>query len=63
MNERPTTGTQDDEDGRDDEHASENEASIREVDENTETPEEFKVDDAHELGHPADDQAEDEETE
>jgi len=32
----PTTGTQDDDDDRDDEHEGENEASIREVDEQTE---------------------------
>jgi hypothetical protein len=43
--EHPTTGTKDDDDDRDDEHEGENEASIREVDENTEAPEEFEVDD------------------
>jgi hypothetical protein len=48
----PTTGTQDDDDDRDDEHADENEAPIREVDEETEAPEEFEVDDEDELGHP-----------
>ena len=51
----PTTGTEDDYDDRDDEHAGENEASIREVDENTETPEEFEVDDEDDLPHPEDD--------
>ena len=46
--EHPTTGTQDDDDDRDDEHEGENEASIREVDENTEATEEFEVDDEDE---------------
>jgi hypothetical protein len=61
--EHPTTGTQDDDDDRDDEHAGENEAPVREVDENTEAPEEFEVDDEHELGHPEDDDADEEEGE
>jgi hypothetical protein len=39
---RPTDDLDDD---RDDEHASENEAPIRESDENTETPEEFRSND------------------
>lgn len=56
--EHPTTGTQDDDDGRDDEHAGENEAPVREVDENTEAPEEFEVDGEDELGHPEDDDGE-----
>jgi hypothetical protein len=51
----PSTGTQDDDDDRDDEHAGENEASIREVDENTETPEEFEVDDEDARPHSEDD--------
>jgi hypothetical protein len=51
----PTTGTEDDD--RDDEHEGENEAPIREVDEQTEAPEEFEVDDEDELGHPEDDDA------
>ena len=51
----PTTGTKDDDDDRDDEHEGENEAPIREVDEQTEAPEEFEVDDEDELGHPEDD--------
>jgi hypothetical protein len=46
-----TTGTEDDDD-RDDEHERENEAPIREVDEQTEAPEEFEVEDEDDLGHP-----------
>jgi hypothetical protein len=60
---RPTSGTEDDDDDRDDEHAGENEAAVRAVDENTETPEEFEVDDEDELGHPEDDDADDEKDE
>ena len=60
--EHPTTGTPDDEDDRDDEREDENEAPIREVDELTEAPEEFEVDDEDELGHPEDDDADDETT-
>lgn len=41
----PVNGTPDDDDDRDDEHSGENEASVREVDENTEAPEEFSIDD------------------
>ena len=37
----PTSGTEDDDDNRDDEHAGENEAPVRAVDEGTETTEEF----------------------
>jgi len=37
----PTSGTEDDDDNRDDEHAGENEAPVRAVDEATEAPEEF----------------------
>ena len=59
MNERPTTGTLDDDDDRDDERAMENEARIREIDENTETPEEFEQDDADEDAHPEDDEEDD----
>lgn len=33
----PTSGTEDDDDNRDDEHAGENEAPVRAVDEGTET--------------------------
>jgi hypothetical protein len=43
--ERPTTGTVDDEDDRDDEHSNENEAPIREKSDRTESPEEFETDD------------------
>ena len=50
-----TSGTEDDDDDRDDEHPGENEASVRELDENTEAPEEFSVDDQDELTHPEDD--------
>ena len=53
-----TTGTEDDDD-RDDEHDGENEAPIREVNEQTEAPEEFEVDDEDEVGHPEDDDADD----
>jgi hypothetical protein len=38
-------GAKDTDDDRDDEHTAENEASVRELDENTEAPEEFSVDD------------------
>jgi len=37
----PTSGTEDDDDNRDDEHAGENEAPVRAIDEGTEAPEEF----------------------
>jgi len=56
----PNSGTEDDDDSRDDEHAGENEAVIREIDEKTEAPEEFEVDDEDEVGHPEDDDADDE---
>ncbi len=59
----PTSGTEDDDDDRDDEHAGENEAPVRAVDEGTETPEEFEVDDKDELGRPEDDDADEEEDE
>jgi len=39
------SGTPDDDDDRDDEHDGENEVPIREVDDATEAPEEFEVDD------------------
>jgi hypothetical protein len=61
--EHPATGTQDDDDDRDDEHAGENEAPVREIDENMEAPEEFEVDDEDELGHPEDDDADEDEDE
>jgi len=56
----PSSGTEDDDDDRDDEHESENEAPIREVNDQTEAPEEFEVDDEDELGHPEDDDSDDE---
>jgi hypothetical protein len=47
---RPTTsGTADDDDNRDDEHSGDNEASVREIDENIEAPEEFNGGDEHDL--------------
>ncbi|HXI49131.1 MAG TPA: hypothetical protein VNH39_11140 [Steroidobacteraceae bacterium] len=52
-----TTGTVDDDDDPADETPGENEAPIRETDEATEAPEEFEVDDEDELGHPEDDEA------
>ena len=55
-----TTGTPDDWDDRDDEHAGENEIPVRETSEGTEAPEEFEVDDEDELGHPEDDDADEE---
>jgi hypothetical protein len=45
-------------DDRDDEHAGENEAAVRETDENTEAPEEFEVDDEDDLGDAEDDEDE-----
>jgi len=50
----PTSGTEDDDDDRDDEHAGENEVPMRAVDEGTETPEEFEVDDKDKCGHSED---------
>jgi hypothetical protein len=44
----PASGTRDDDDDRDDEHSGENEAAVREHDENTEAPDEFGVDDEDE---------------
>jgi hypothetical protein len=52
-----TTGTVDDDDDPGDESPNENEAPIRETDDATEAPEEFEVDDEDELGHPEDDDA------
>jgi hypothetical protein len=48
----PARGNRDDDDDRDDEHTGENEASVREVDENTEAPEEFSGDDEDDLPTP-----------
>jgi hypothetical protein len=45
---QPSSGTKDDDDNRDDERANENEAPIREVDDQMEAPEEFEVDDLDE---------------
>ena len=53
-NERPATGTVDDDDDRDDEHAGENEAPVRETDGLTETPEEMEIDDEDDLGDDTD---------
>jgi hypothetical protein len=51
----PTSGTDDDDDDHDDEHSGENEAAVSELDENTEAPEEFSIDDEDDLPHPEDD--------
>ena len=53
--EQPTQSIQDDVDDGDDEHPGENEASVRETDENMEAPEEFEIDDEDDLPHPEDD--------
>jgi hypothetical protein len=58
---RPTSGTEDDDDDRDDEHAGDNEAPMRAVDEDTEAPEEFEFDDKDKLGHPENDDADEDE--
>lgn len=50
----PTSGTEDDDDNRDDEHAGENEAAVRAADEDTEIPEEFELDDEDKLDQPED---------
>ena len=49
-----TSGTEDDDDARDDERARDNEAPIREGNDQTEAPEEFEGDDEDGLGHPED---------
>ncbi|MGO9594551.1 MAG: hypothetical protein ACLQFT_03280 [Steroidobacteraceae bacterium] len=54
----PTSGTEDDDDDRDDEHARENEASVRADNEGTETHEEFEVDYKDRLRHHEDGDAE-----
>ena len=59
----PTSGTEDDYDDRDDEHAGENEASVRADDEGTETREEFDVEYKDRLDDPKDDDADEERTE
>jgi hypothetical protein len=53
--EHPASRTANPDDARDDEHESENEAPIREVDAITEAPEAFDVDDEGESGHFEDD--------
>lgn len=53
----PMSGTEDDDDDRNNERADENEAPVRAVDEDTETPEEFDVDDEDKLGHSEVDQS------
>jgi hypothetical protein len=53
----PTSGTADDGDDRDDEHADENEARVSAVDEDTETPVEFESDDEDAFDHAEDDDA------
>jgi hypothetical protein len=56
-----TTGTVDDDDQSGDESPDENEAPIRETSDEIEAPEEFEVDDEDDLGHPEDDEADEEE--
>ena len=56
-----TTGTVDDDDEPEDERPGENEAPIRETSEKTEAPEEFELDDEDALGHPEDDDPDEEE--
>ena len=56
----PVSGTEDDDDDRDDEHTRENEAPIREINDQTEAPEEFDVDDEDEAGHLKDHDIDDE---
>ena len=52
---RPTTsGTADDDDNRDDEHSGDNEAPVRESDENIEAPEEFNGGDEYDLANTGD---------
>ncbi len=57
----PSTGTVDDDDDPNDEHDDENEPPER-GDEDTELPEEFETDDEDALGHPEDDDANEEQT-
>lgn len=61
LTDHPNSGTADDDDDRDDEHAGESEAPTREVDDRTEAPEEFEIDDEDELDRHKDDDAGDEE--
>jgi hypothetical protein len=55
-----TTGTVDDDDEPQDERPDENEAPIRETSDETEAPEEFELDDEDDVGHPEDDDADEE---
>lgn len=55
----PSSGTVDDDDDPNDEHEGENEAPER-GEEDTELPEEFESDDEDGLGHPEDDDADEE---
>jgi hypothetical protein len=48
----PTSGTEDDNDDRDDEHEGENEAPVRALAEGMETPEEFEIDEREMSSHP-----------
>ncbi|MEO7205508.1 MAG: hypothetical protein ABI356_09480 [Steroidobacteraceae bacterium] len=57
-----TTGTVDDDDEPEDERPDENEAQIRETSDKTEAPEEFALDDEDDLGHPEDDEADEQES-
>lgn len=57
----PTSGTEDDNDDRDDEHWGENEVPMRALDEGTETPEEFEIDERDQLGHSEEEDTEEDE--
>jgi hypothetical protein len=57
----PMSGTEDDDDERDDEHAGENEALVCAANEGTETPEEFEMLGKGKLDDPEDDDAGEEE--
>ncbi len=52
-----STGTEDDDDNQADEHEGENVTPVGEVDDGTEAPEEFEVDDEDDQGHPEDAEA------
>lgn len=57
----PTSGTEDDNDDRDDEHWGENEAPVRALAEGTETPEEFEIDERDRLDRPEDEDTDEDE--
>ena len=57
----PISGTEDDNDDRDDEHAGENEAPVRALAEGTETPEEFEIDERDRLDRPEDEDTDEDE--